>query len=608
MSDSAFSTFRTISNTPMRDLVRGQFTGRLDWRLQLAQANLPAPAAELIRRVVQRTRLFRLERADLANELIAHFQDGLAAGSSAQALVDQFGDERVAAKLIGRAKRRGRALPWQILAIVVRVLAALVGIYAIFLIRFCLSQPTIAVDYVARLNEPIMRTAPDDLAWPLWRQVILESTEITKEGNRVFPEAILPKQVSPPWADTVKWLTDHPNAVALARQAAQKPVMGFVLGAAGSAEDAEVFPSMKDHPQVAKEPAIQVMLPHLNFLRGTAAMLSADAKLGAEQRDGARVEADLNAMFALARQLRNSDGFLVTQLVALGIDALAIERLDLILWKFPESLNDDQLVRLAHAISGPQVAADLMTFSGERVFFDDFLQRIYTDDGHGDGHMTLAGVRFVSAALAPNYSQGNRDEWDWEMLGLEAAGPMVAASRAELAELYNRFLEQTEADFHQPIREVNQNNMTALLAELRSTAFNRRRFAVLNAVVPGTMHSFAECERNLGNRDGAEVGIALELYHRKFGKYPATLDELTPRFLPRIPADRVTGDPVKYRLIDGKPVVYSVGADRVDDGGAAPDPRKSKRPHTVVSWGNKPEDVEHGDWLLFAPPTAEDEK
>jgi len=66
--------------TPLRDVVRGRWTARLDTEGRMARTGLPAPARELIRRVVRRTRLWQVERADVAGELIAHFADGLQGG------------------------------------------------------------------------------------------------------------------------------------------------------------------------------------------------------------------------------------------------------------------------------------------------------------------------------------------------------------------------------------------------------------------------------------------------------------------------------------------------------------------------------------------------
>jgi hypothetical protein len=113
-------------------------------------------------------------------------------------------------------------------------------------------------------------------------------------------------------------------------------------------------------------------------------------------------------------------------------------------------------------------------------------------------------------------------------------------------------------------------------------------------------------ERSLGQRDGLVTGIALELYRRESGEYPKSLDALVPQFLPQIPSDRITGEPVKYRVVNGKPLIYSVGDDRKDDGGRIPlRPRKQPDRWAAATWNSK--ESADGDWVLFPlPPEPQD--
>jgi len=48
---------------------------------------------------------------------------------------------------------------------------------------------------------------------------------------------------------------------------------------------------------------------------------------------------------------------------------------------------------------------------------------------------------------------------------------------------------------------------------------------------------------------------------------PSSLEELAPTYLKQVPLDPFTGQPLRYRLEDGQCFVYSVGLDRVDNGG-----------------------------------------
>ena len=101
-------------------------------------------------------------------------------------------------------------------------------------------------------------------------------------------------------------------------------------------------------------------------------------------------------------------------------------------------------------------------------------------------------------------------------------------------------------------------------------------------------------ERHLGRRDGLLPGIALEVYRRQRGTYPDSLDALVPQFLPKVPADRITGEPIRYRIVDGRPLIYSVGADRKDDGG-----RPTADPRAAATWEANPDPLPDGDWVLY---------
>lgn len=69
-------------------------------------SGLPRRLQHLIDEVVEATGLELPDRHDVARELAAHFEDGLAAGRSEEELVERFGDPTEAAREIARARRR----------------------------------------------------------------------------------------------------------------------------------------------------------------------------------------------------------------------------------------------------------------------------------------------------------------------------------------------------------------------------------------------------------------------------------------------------------------------------------------------------------------------
>lgn len=100
--------------------------------------------------------------------------------------------------------------------------------------------------------------------------------------------------------------------------------------------------------------------------------------------------------------------------------------------------------------------------------------------------------------------------------------------------------------------------------------------------------------------DLATLACALERYRLANGEFPAALDALVPLFVAKLPHDVITGEPLKYRRTDGGGfVIYSVGFNKVDDGGKPCARQKN--------WQGQPEprfDLDHNDWVWICPEAS----
>ena len=65
----------------------------------------------------------------------------------------------------------------------------------------------------------------------------------------------------------------------------------------------------------------------------------------------------------------------------------------------------------------------------------------------------------------------------------------------------------------------------------------------------------------------ATVAVAAERYRLARGTWPPALEALLPDFLAKVPADPFDGEPLRYRRLEDRIVIYSVGEDGQDDGG-----------------------------------------
>jgi hypothetical protein len=599
MNDQAMesSLFRKLRFTPITDLFRGRLSARLDWAGVIRSSSLPADLKHLVTQLTRRTRLWREERVDVANELIAHFTDGLAAGETESTLVQAFGNERVAARMIRRAKLRNRPLWWQIGRVCRWMMIALLVFYALLSVYFFIGRPTVGVDYLAIINKPILATAESDRAWPLYRRAVLGMDDAAK-WREVFNYDMDRKH----WPLIKAWLLVHKEQIDLAREGTSKPYLGNILSLS---DDPELNPDPKKAVGPFNEggPLISIRLP-LNVTREMAELLTYDSKLAATQGDGTRCVQDISAVIHLANQVHRHDGFLITGLISNSIFWSAVDQTQRILHQDPSVFSDAQLQALAHELAGPKVAADFLNVADERLSMLDIIQRVYTDDGHADGRMTPAGIRLLSmfpSAAVPTEHGAEK-----------ALGPvtiLVIASRKELQTEYDRGWNAFDSAAHRPLREVDINALEAPAALYRNSRFAVAKYALLGAFAPAMLSPLVRAEKCLGERDGTEVGLALELYRRHHGEYPKDLSALVPSMLPEIPADRITGEPVHYRLVDGKPLIYSVGADRVDDGGQPATIRHSTDLSGAARWRPEEKTIK-GDWILYPDvlPTIEDEQ
>ncbi len=96
----------------------------------------------------------------------------------------------------------------------------------------------------------------------------------------------------------------------------------------------------------------------------------------------------------------------------------------------------------------------------------------------------------------------------------------------------------------------------------------KEKFVPLSSILAQAMERFFEhaatCEAEARS---AIVGIAVKRYLTAQGTLPASLAELVPTYLSEVPLDPFTGDSLLYRREGRGFVIYSVGQNRMDDGG-----------------------------------------
>jgi hypothetical protein len=337
-------------------------------------------------------------------------------------------------------------------------------------------------------------------------------------------------------------------------------------------------------------------------MRSLARLLTFDAHVAAAAGESERVLRDIRSLIGTAEHAGDRP-FLIASLVALAIDALAIQTSAQIIHQYTDLFSDAQLKELAHLHVGFMGGAPHIDLRGERWFFADTMQRVYSDDGQGNGHITAEGLGLLSSL------SGGFDEEFVPAFGTAAVGPIAAAviaDRADMQAKYDEWMAEIERYAALPMWEYEEYD--ARLDEFESiyeeTAM-KLRYSPITILMPAIRKATHVSEQSVQRRDALLAGIALELYKRRYGGYPDSLAALVPDLLPSLPLDRFTGEPLHYRLDEnGQPLLWSVGADREDDGGHAPvedDGYESRWVPAAQGRENARLDPDRykGDWMLW---------
>ncbi|HUV66425.1 MAG TPA: hypothetical protein VMW24_21225, partial [Sedimentisphaerales bacterium] len=129
--------------------------------------NLPPSVVDFLDALVKKMRYRRKVCQEVRAELTAHFEDELRGCTTeqekekkARQFITEFGDLKLLAILLRRAKKRCRPLWRTVVARTFQVIGMLLLCFILYAIWFSCGKPTIKVDYVAlfnRMNQPQIR-------------------------------------------------------------------------------------------------------------------------------------------------------------------------------------------------------------------------------------------------------------------------------------------------------------------------------------------------------------------------------------------------------------------------------------------------------------------
>lgn len=573
----------------------------------VADSGLPEPLGQCALEVTSKLRLWKRERIDVAHELVSHFAEGLAKGQTAEQLLTDFGDPTHTARLISRAKRRSRPLWWKLTRGFGFTLLALCTLYAGLAIRYASGRPTITVDYFAQLNASTLATPLEERAWPRYRDAMMllpRFPPTADDAHDIDFGRVQPG--TPDWDIAAKYALEYAHVLAQVRVAAKLPIAGYVVGIS-----TDYNPSYRPgytpvgNPQSVQRTStapdklpkfyssldgalILAITPNLSVYRELSRLLTFDARFAASRGDAPRVVANLQAVNALARHAADPSGMLIGQIVGNGINWHNVYALGQIIANWPGVLSDADLLAISDSFNqwraNPTRHDDSINLEGERAVMYDLLQRIYTDDGHGDGRLVnidaMRLLELINRTSDSNFTPITR----YLPLINGPIASQVTATRAEMQRAYDDLLASAAQIAKLPLPQ-QQAAWTKAVQRYDDSALNDRHLPG-SIVMPALGRASLSFTQATTQRDAAVAGIALERFRLAHGTYPATLAELVPAYLTAIPLDPWDGKPIKYLPPDANrptPILYSVGENQMDNHGdgtlvpAPPSPRRSPK-------------------------------
>ena len=418
-------------------------------------------------------------------------------------------------------------------------------------------------------NEPrAMRMVAPGKAMLGWNQSAVRD-QVTNSWEEVF--AALAQQCPPPeWID----------------QIIETPVLDFQLDYGLGAD---------------------MLLPHLAPLKYSTRLLSIGTVCDLHRGDPDEAVTKIRAILATAQAMRD-EPLIISQLVRIAITHIGVAATWELL-QFPD-LTESQLASLQADWARlnflqPCESALLM----ERAIGQQVLER-----------MRSSSSEFRRVASGWGTVPGTAPAGDW----LETAGKFALEKTKEAAWTYAwsypdelrslkghevlldsvRLLKSGHPYFETLQQEVE--GLTKLGIEPRKDDEEKMLFDLGDLDVRNLMSgSILSLQRTLARVEAAEISrsltvtaIALKRYQLLHGKPPPELAALVPGYVPSVPIDPVDGKPLRYRLnSDVNFVLYSIGADGIDNGGDPTNPESTPGAKSSFSW-------QRGrDWVWPQPAT-----
>jgi ABC-type transport system involved in multi-copper enzyme maturation permease subunit len=276
-----------------------------------------------------------------------------------------------------------------------------------------------------------------------------------------------------------------------------------------------------------------MMLVDTQNSRSSANLLMYDTLLRTQEHD---VDGALDSCRGIINAGRSigDEPSLVSVLVRIAIRGVAINSLERAI---AQGEPGDEAMRKLQSLLEDEEKAPLLVigFRGERASFDRLMERLQSGEMSTKVLRGLWGGGSQEAILISGPLKGQRASM------LEIMTESVEAAKLPI--------ERQEAEFKRIDASISSKPL------------------ITRMVLPAVGRVEQSYWGSQARLRAAIVALAIERYRRQHGRWPDSLAELVPDKLAAIPADPYDGQPLRYRRNSDGVIIYSVGPDKVDDGG-----------------------------------------
>ena len=516
--------------------------------------SLPCCAKDFIELVIKKMRYRKKVRVDVMAELAAHFEDELWDCKSdeekqqrAQQLIEEFGDVKLLGVLLRRAKKRCRPLWRTIVAKTFQTIGVIILCFILYLGWFLSGKPVITTNYVEEMNravKPVIDVDPNLNAAPLYNKAadkVAESVENLPDDIK----ELLSKKYEEATAEQkqliAKWLTDNKEIFELVIAGTQKPYY---------------WQTCEGDEMMA------VLMPNLSGLRKLAYSLRWRAQLRAEQGRYEDAFDDAKTCYHLGQHLKDGKS-LIEQLVGVGSEALSVQAIRDILSEY--EINSATLAALQQDFEKLVADEDFaISFEGERMFMYDIIQRCFTVDRIGGGHIYLKRMRYY--ILIGEVSSFRLTHIILRILFTHPNRQETLISANKFYDYLQQLALKTPAH-----RQVKQYSIDEEIRRIISGNL------FLEFLAPTLSKVIELSYRIRTDVRATSTVIAILSYKKHNNDYPENLEQLVKSdYLKELPMDPWSDKPLVYKKIKDDFTLYSVGLNFIDDGGVFGTNKKGK--------------------------------